>query len=326
MTAPVKLVARKTVTYVQQDSVYKERWTLPFEPPVGTTVRQIFLDSAGAQIQDEHVGVINGRYVEFRDPYDTVSEVPNGALFYTYLNWGGANADGEDMIFYGTVFRRQHVFPNNPAISTSTVVKLFEDTLQRPAGALGGRWKTLVGQPRIFDNAGALPNTIGPNYAFFSRYFAYYYTPFNDDSVELSISALDKGPGKTVISLAQNSSASSYLYLGFDSSDNTVELGIGNSPDIGSLLSPSDALEPQITPVPLTVPSDALATFKLRYDDTTKVLGFYNADMTTLICDWEDAGNVVPHGKGYRYFGVGGNSGLLNSGVQLAYIRAAGIV
>lgn len=333
MPAPVKFVARKTVTYVQEGSVYKDQWTLPFDPDPGTSVRMVFLDSSGAQIQNDIDGEVVGRYVRFRVPYDEVEQVPNGALFYVYLDIGGGDADGEDMAFYGTVFRRQHVFPDNPAISSTTVVKIFEDSFQRPAGAVGGRWKILVGQPHIFDNTEWFglgpdhPNTVGPNYAFFSRYFMYYYAPFNDDSVELSISATKKGTGKTVVSLCQNTSASSYLYVGFNGGANTVELGVGHDPDIGSVIAPNpDALEAKTSPVSLTVPGNTgYGTYKIRYDDSTKVLSLYNASMA-LITSWDDTGDEVPHGKGYRYFGVGGNSGLLDSGVQLAYVRAAGIV
>lgn len=328
----MKYVARKTVTHIQTGSAYKDRFTLPFAPDPGSTVREAFFDSTGAQVQDDIVGSIDGRYLEFRTAYENVQEVPNGATFYVYLNNGGDAADGEDMAFYGSVFRRENVFPDNPAISPNTVVRQFSDDFQRPAGAVGGRWKVLVGQPRIFDNTEWFglgddhPNTVGPNYNFFSRYFMYYYQPFNDDSVELSISATKKGSGKTIVTLAQNSSASSYLYVGFNGGNNTVELGYGNSPDIGTVLLPSGALEPQITPVSLTVPgNDGYGTYKIRYDDVTGKLSFFDEDYT-LICDWSDDDSVVPHGKGCRYFGLGGNSSVLDSGVQLAYIKAQGIV
>lgn len=333
MPAPVKYVARKTVTYVQQDSAYKDRFTLPFTPDPGSTARIQFFDSAGAQIQGDIDGVINGRHIEFRTEYANVAQVANGALFYVYLDTG--DAEGEDMAFYGTVFRRQHVFPDNPATTDNTVVKLFEDSFQRPAGALGGRWKTLVGQPVIFDNVdwwGLGPdhaNTVGPLFTFFSQYFCFYYTPFNDDSVQLSVSLIKKGTGKTIISLCQNSTATSYLYVGFDGLLNTVELGIGHSPLIGPILLPSLALDPQIEPVSHTVPSDpdgTMGTYKIRYDEVTRTLSLFEADGTSLICDWVDTDAFAPHGAGYRYFGIGGNSGLLDSGVQLAYIRAAGLV
>lgn len=324
MSSPVKFVARKTVTYVQEGSVYKDRFVLPFEPDYGSTVREVFLDSAGAQIGADVVGEIDGRYIQFRVPYGEVEQVPNAANFYIYLHLAGEDAGDEDLAFYGSVFRRQHVFPDSPALSASTVVHEFEDSFQRPAGAVGGRWKVLIGRPVIFDN-GANPNTVGPSYPFFSRYFMYYYQPFNADAVELSISARDKGDGTTIVTLCQNSSATSYLYVGFNSQANTVTLGYGDGPDIGTG-SGSGVLEPQITPVALTVPNPALGTYKIIYDDITNKLSLFNETGTTLIASWTDSGNIVPHGKGYRYFGVAGNAGFLNSGVEIAYIRAHGIV
>src|SRR6202008_630786 len=115
---------------------YKDRFTLPFVPEVGTTVRIVFLVSDGSEVA-EFAGAIDGRYIEFRQPYSEVEQIPNGALFYIYMDWGGADPDGEDMLFYGTVFRRQHVFPDNPAVCSSTVVRLFDDNFQRPAGSVG---------------------------------------------------------------------------------------------------------------------------------------------------------------------------------------------
>jgi hypothetical protein len=103
-------------------------------------------------------------------------------------------------------------------------------------------------------------------------------------------------------------------------------LGYGTGPDIGTTSTSSGVLQPQITPVNLTVPSASAGTYKIRYDDTTGVLSLFNETATTLIASWADSGNIVPHGKGYRYFGVGGNAGFLNSGVEIAHIRAHGIV
>jgi hypothetical protein len=316
-------VARKTVTHIQDGSRYRDWYGLGTFLPVGSTVRRVFLDSAGAQLA-EVIGEINGRRAEFDVDYAEVEVVPNGAGFYTYVTVDGE--DGETMLCYGTVFRRELTFPDSPAQSSSTVVKQYEDSFQRPQGQLGGRWKKLVGQPMIFDNGDA-PNTVGPNFNFFTSYFAYYYQPFNSDTVELAISATKKGNGKTIVTLCQTANASSYLYLGFNGGSNTAELGFGTGPDIGPVGFPTSVLQPQVTGLAVTVPgSNVLAKYILRYDDDTKKLSFYNEDKTVLIGEWEDSGNLVPHGRGARYFGIGGNAGLFDSGVQVAFIKAQGVV
>lgn len=334
MTTPasVPMVARKTITTIQEGSVYKESYLLPATPPSGTTVRQEWRDSAGALIT-EIVGEISGQYAVFQVPYADVADVPNGAGFYCYMQLPTDDPNDEHMVRYGNTFRRQLSFPHSPAISADTLVRQFEDTFQRPAGPVGGRWKILVGRPLILDNTGLFgeqfPKTVGPDWAFYARYFMRYYMPFNSDAIDLSLSVFDKGEGMTIVALNCGADASSYLYVGFKSTlinigqprANTVELGYGVSPDIGDILAPSN-LYPQITPVSVTVSATALTQFRLRYDDVTRTLSLHNSTLSTQYCAWTDNNNYVPHGKGYRYFGIGGRAGMLNGGVQVAYIKA----
>lgn len=326
----LELVARKTVTHIQDGSRYRDRFHAGTTFPPGSTVRQIFKDSAGADIV-EIDGTIDGKFVVFDVPYDDISAVPNGAGFYTYVHY--TDTDDDQMARYGSVFRRELTFPNSPASASSTVVRRFSDSFQRPAGALGGRWKTLVGQPVIFDNTPwfglgeDFVNTVGPQFNFFASYFCYYYQPFNADTVEIAFSACKKGQAQTIVTLCQTSSASSYLYAGFNGTTNKVELGYGTGPDIGPPGFPTGVLQPQITPVNLTVPTlPDLGRYVLRYDDATGALTLYNSDKTSTICSWTDDDNIVPHGKGARYFGIGGNALILDSGVQLAEIEAQGVV
>lgn len=324
MTLPaVRFVARKTITTIQEGSVYKERYVEATALPTDATVRQVFIDSSGAQVA-EITGSVNPsypRYVEFTAPYADVAEVPNGAGFYCYVHFSGDAAADEHMIRYGTVIRRQLSYPDSPATSIQNLPRVYEDSFQRPPGSPGGKWKFLVGQPLIVSSglSGILEFLLSFLFSAYTAYFMRYYVPFAGDTITLRVTLLKKGDGMTVIALDCSSDGSSYLYVGFNSTDDTVELGRGIGPDITI----SGNLIPEITPVAHAVPSTSPGgNYKIRYDDVTKTLGLYNDDYTVEYATWTDTGNEVPHGKGYRYFAIGGTSDADNSGVQVAYIKA----
>lgn len=315
------LVGKKSITTMQDGGVYKERWTSGWNDPFpmfNASAVTEFYDSAGGLILSID-GVVSDREVTFLEQPEVVAVVPNGAGFRVVLT----DDEGPHVIRYGTVFRRQLFFPNSPAEVLTFEPKRYTDTFQRPPGGLGGRWRTLLGRPLIFDNTGTIPNSVGPDYPFYSRYFTRYYQPFTGESVELSISCIDKGSGTTVVAICCNYDASSFLYASFHSaSGNQVRLGFGTNKDITSQF----GLQPQVGPVSLTIPSNAVANYKMRYDDATKEMGLYNSDKTVKYLSWIDTSDFVPHGKGYRYFGIGSQSGLFDSGVQVAYISAANVV
>ena len=322
MPNPIPRVARKTITTIQEGSVYKERWAAPAKFPPGYTVRNVFYDSAKNQLASVD-GTLEGNQVLFSTPYDDVAVVPNGAMFDCLVT----DLQGDDHLFrYGTVFRRQNFYPNSTA-DAAVRPAWFVDGFQRPAGPLGSNWVTLVGQARIFDNVGLLgddgPNTVGPNYNFFSRYFVRYIDPCASDTFTVSLSVIDKGPGTTIFTVATNSDATSYLYVGWHSptlGSNTVEIGYGTSPDIGSMLSPADVLFPQDVET-MNISDDQLDRFRLRYSDSTKTFALYNEDGSDKYLSWTDESELVAHGKGCRGIGLGGNTGLFNSGVQVAYMK-----
>lgn len=316
----------KTITTIQEGGIYKERWTCPSvnDPfPEAATAQTIFKDSAGAEILridgDFQTPIPGGyRHLVFLEQPETMEPIPNGCAFEVIVE----DEDGPNYFKYGTVFRRQNFFPHSPAELAVYEPRRYTDTFQRPAGALGGRWRNLLGQPRIFDNSGSLPNSVGPNWNFFSRYFTRFYVPFNGDSIDLSISAIDKGSGKTLVGICCNSDGTSYLYLMFDSNANTARLGIGHGTDINT----TSNFEHQVGPVTIDVPNTSVGNYKLRFDEATKEFAFYNSDYTVKHLTWIDEDDLVPHGKGYRYFCLAGNSGLFDSGVQVSYVSAANIV
>lgn len=327
------LSGTKTITTIQEGSAFKERWAAtPGDPwPDSASARMEFLDSGGGIIAEIAAVSVDSRYITFRSPYSEVAEVPNGAGFRCYLT-DPADDVGEHNVRYGSVFRRENFFPNSPSEVSSYEPKRFVDTFQRPAGALGSKWINLLGRAKIHTGTGGLPNSVGPDFNFFQRYFTRYYVPFSGDSIELSISCRDKGSGRTFVAVSSNSDATSFLYLMFDSDETwgqpeSITLGVGHGPDVGLIgFAPPSTFEDQTTPYNLNVPSGSVMNLKLRYDEATRELSCYNDDYTTKYTSWIDVNEEVPHGRGYRYFGIGGNSGLIDNGVQVSYIAAADAV
>lgn len=324
MTLPaIPLVARRTITTIQEGSVYKERFILPHAIDSSSDVRMEFKDSSGA-IVAEIEGEVNatyGHYIEFMVPYAEVETVPNGAGFNCYISLPDDSVGDEHMIRYGTVFRRQLSFPDSPATSFENLPRVYEDNFQRPAGSPGGRWKYLVGQPQLVNSGllGILSTLLSFLFSFYQAFFMRYYVPFSGDTITLNTTLVKAGAGKTAIAIACSSDGSSYLAAVFDGGANTVQICRGLGPDLsvsGNLIAESAA-------VSLTIATGGTGTqIKMRYDEVTKTLGVYNNNYTTEYVSWTDSADEVPHGKGYRYFAIGGTTSSEYLGIQVAYIKA----
>lgn len=311
---------RKSTTTIQDGSVYKEEFFLPGSAPSGATTSIQFKNAGGTSVTATINGTVSGNTVSFENPYSQVSSVKNGATFYCYVTVSSV----KHLIAYGTTFRRQLTFPSAAGNTLD-----YTDDFQRPAGQVGNRWETLVGRPEIFDNTGFFgndkPNTVGPRHDFFSRYFMRFYQPFVDDKINLSFGLSDKGEGHTVVAICGSLDMSSYLYAHFYTTltQNYVKLGIGTGPDIGNDIQPVN-LTSMSSEVQATVSKDGYLTqFRLKYNENTKKLSLTNYAGTYEHVSWTDTSNIAPHGRGYRYFGIGGRASLANSGIQVGYISAS---
>lgn len=98
-------IARKTVTHIFRDAQYKERYMLHAAPPNGSSVRKVFIDSSGEEIVSIN-GSISGNKATFNVAPSTLSDVPDGAGFYCYIQLADEPSEWEHMIAYGTTFVR----------------------------------------------------------------------------------------------------------------------------------------------------------------------------------------------------------------------------
>lgn len=197
----------------------------------------------------------------------------------------------------------------------------FSDSFQRPAGLVGKKWRVLVGNPLIYKNGSY--SSVAPNFAFFNSYFVRYAKPFTNDTIDLAFSIIDRGLGTALITVCGSSDASQYLYAKFDSelgTGNRVTLGVGTNPDINL---GTTKLQSKTSEVTVTLSGTALTQFRLKYNNGNRKLSLTNSNSSVEYLSWTDSGNVAPHGRGYRYFGIGGRAGILNSGLQIAGIDAA---
>lgn len=100
----VPKVARKTVTHIYRGYVYKERFILPDSPPAGSGARMVFVDSSGSLINYVSTTAV-GKKLDFISTTN-LSNVPDGAGFYCYLQLINEPVGKEHLIAYGTTFVR----------------------------------------------------------------------------------------------------------------------------------------------------------------------------------------------------------------------------
>ncbi|MGK2881088.1 MAG: hypothetical protein ACSLE6_09940 [Mycobacterium sp.] len=277
--------------------------------PAGASVHTVFYDTAGGVIADI-AGVVGYEEIGFNAPPGEVDIIAAGSHFETFL----VDGDVVRQLQYGTVIRKEARFSNAPATDTSVQVLQFRDNFYARTGLVGSKWVPVLGKPTIFDNSGdGDPNGVGPHTIFFVDAAMRFYAPLNTDSATVSFNLLNPGAGKTAVVLCSNAAMTSYLFAMFESGifNNYIHIGRGTGPiemiDEGAMVSH-------------TVVDNT--NYKARYDDFTRRLSLFNSSMTTELAYWVDETEIVPHGPGYRYFGMNWQASLLSSGIQLTSIAA----
>jgi hypothetical protein len=288
----------------------------PWEPPylmadVGSTwpedsyATAVFTDSSNATIVSIDGDVTSDAVSFLADPSD-MDQVPAGANFAIFLD----TPDGQVGIRHGKVIRKEPFYTTLPAAVVRPPMQ-YADSFQRTA--LGRKWIGVgPGRTVIHNNSGlSLPNGISPNTAFFVSAALRYYTPFNTDSVRISVNVvnpLNLEAGKTSVVLCADINFTRGLAVQF-------ETGISNNfIHIGTLTGPT-TMAYQGSAVSNTVHDGD--NYTIAYSNLTKVISVYKGTGLTPVATWTDSAGIVPHGPGYQYAGFNFNASLLTDGIQV---------
>lgn len=279
-------------------------WKLRGDYPNGTTAWVVFTDAAGGLL-GQFNGTVTGTEIAFLESPDAVAHVPHGANFQLFVQRPGGQPECK---FYGTVVRKEPRFPLATVVDPESTAQQFKANFV--GNYIGPMWKPVGnGWGSLGVHTWLLyPDTpsMGPNYALFSSAAARWLWSLNMDSVTINVKVLNAGAGKFNIMLCGDYELESWLGVQFETGliNNKVHVVTGDGP-LGWDVQKS---------VDHTTESNDVYTVKYNFLSNT-VACYEGTDLTPVI-DWEDEGNLVPHGEGFRYVGLGWSTSLLSPGVE----------
>lgn len=310
---------------------------LPWQPPYlqsdpasawpdGAAVQTVFYDTAGGVLATID-GVVEPDKITFNAPPSAVDGIPAGANFEIILTTGGAPYQ----IRYGKVIRKEPTFLQAPPTSIAAQPLKFVDSW--PTLGLRSAWVPVSGATKVFDNSAAgLPNGIGPQgatglldvlIAFLeslvggggSASSIRWFEPLNSDSAKVNVTLLNRhsgsGVSRTAVVLCGDQSFTTWLAAVFGT-DNTIGFAVGTGPGTAAFEGT------QITNTVAGTPDN----YTITYNDPTRTVSVYKGNNLTPLGSWTDAGEIVPHGMGYRYLGFAFSNAASDPGIQVTSWQA----
>lgn len=274
--------------------------------PRGTMSRLAIKDSSGIELA-EWDGEIRGRLINYTVDYDDHASVPLAAQYALFVTW----PDGIEYQWeYGYVIREQMSFPNAPAAQLENRPLSFTYV---PGSGVGSQWRKTggVGNLKVWDNSVfSLPKALGVDNSWFTKAAAVWETPFATDSVKTVVKTINGGAGLSSVVQCSDINMTSYLAVGFETgvANNRLHIFAGDGPV---------SMDDLLPPVANTVAHGD--TYSIVYDDASKIIAVYKGSSLDPVIEWEDDGNVIPHGQGYTYGGVNFQASLLAPGTEYSY-------
>lgn len=215
-------------------------------------------------------------------------------------------------LLWGTVTRSEPTYPDGPPASDEFDASLYRYAFDIPGRVYDPQWLIRNGRPTVWEND-SLPNSVGAGSGW-ADVAMLWYAPLKSDSVRLTYNVVKKNTGNAWFVVCSNYTMTNWAgvrHREVSGSGDTLEIITGTGPVNYS------------TRASITRSTQDLENFTAEYNPVSNTYSVYLGTDKDPLVSWVDSTNVVSHGEGERYLGLGFQS-FGNPGVMCADWLATG--
>jgi hypothetical protein len=276
--------------------------------PNGSEAQIVFRNSFD-QVIATWTGEVVGDTVVFEDV--SGDEIPRGTMYTLTIE----DVDGYPrQRRWGDVARSEARFPDHPDNSTQFETVQYSYSFGTTGWLVDPAWRIMNGHPRVYSN-GSLPNAVaagsivGGDLTFYDDVAMLYYAPVKTDAVRLTYNVVKNTFGDAWIVICSDYSMKNYACIRHheqSGSGDYVSIATGSGP-----VTITNRAQ-------LTRTTQDLENFTAEYNPASNTYAVYLGTSKEPLVSWTDGTNIVNHGAGERYVGMGFKSGLLSPGVMVS--------